>query len=179
MPYTLTLDAISRVEAFLEAMLQAKTDISFASEEPSKLAYWLHNGIAASEHFPDFEKYADLATKFRIKVRKQAVTCELRSFIAARIGSRVSFESEGTNLAMPITLPDVRNNEVDSATGIITVLTTAKTFKTYFTNAYLTEEELGILYNWTSQNGYHIINHEDEGVTVTREETELEWKPSL
>ena len=158
MPYTLTEAAIQRVEPALTLLLAAQTDVELPCDEPAKLAYQLHNALAAIEHFPDYQRFAGLAARFKIRVRPKKVVCELRG---------------ATIVQTTVRFPDL-----DSVSGIVGTLVQTKPQEAYFPNAILAQEELEQLWKWCEVNEYKVVNHEEAGVTVTKNETPLAWRPN-
>jgi hypothetical protein len=163
-PYLVKPEAVERVRGILDQLLDASSDVEFATEAPHKLAYHLHNGMAASGHFADFAKYAGLAGKFKIRVRPGKIICELRS----PKGALDMFKTGTAKMTLP---------HIIDITQIIGAVIQHKAPQMYFPDATLTPSELTLLFKWTEGNGYYILNHDDAGVTVTKEKTGLEWRP--
>lgn len=71
MGYTITKNAILRVQKYLEAMVATNETIEWVTETPAKLAHRIHEGIKAAEEFQGegepYSTFAKLRHKFVIR----------------------------------------------------------------------------------------------------------------
>ena len=164
MPYSRSLNAISRVEGILDQMVKGESDLEFKHPEPNKLAYWIHNAIAVARRAPDHERYAQLDRKYKIRIRVGKVTCEYRDkSVQAVLKEQMS----------KITFADV-----DNVVGIVGAMVAHKPQEGFFPDAFLSADELVTLHKWTQATGYFIVNHEDAGITVTKNDPGVvKWEP--
>jgi hypothetical protein len=154
--YARSKKSVTKVEQVLKQLLEAQEDMVFLSQEPHKLAYAIHEGLKSSAIYPEFQKYAELRDKFTIRIRNGKVLAELKHRAPIPLG--VVREQLGK-----MTL-----REITSATGIVGAAVANKSTEIYFPDAKLDSSSLSELYQWTEPAGYYIINHGDNGLTLTK-----------
>lgn len=87
MGYTKNPTAIDKVERFLLMMIDANENLEWETTDPSKLAYYLREGISASgtlyknlNHEDEkIRRFSELKSKFIIKVKENKVIASLRN----------------------------------------------------------------------------------------------------
>lgn len=167
MSYARSKKSVHRVEFVLKQLLEAKDDLIFQSIEPQKLAYHIHEALKSAAIYPEFSEYSKLRDKYTIRIRNNKVIAELKS--KPIVGLSIIKEQLGK-----MTIVDV-----SSALGIIGAAVTHKISDMLFPDAHLNNHELNELYLWAEPSGYFIINHGDNGLTLTREHPgELNYVPS-
>lgn len=73
MGYSTTIDAIKRVENFLNVLKNTdKSQIAWQSADPKRLTYMLHSGLHAAKVI-GYEEYAHLKDIWRIRIRANLV----------------------------------------------------------------------------------------------------------
>lgn len=167
MPYLATKLAVERVLNSLNSMLNAEGDITFPTKEPHKLALQIHNAIAVCEQWSEYIKYSKLRVKYKVRVRAGKVMCELR------VGDGGT-EGEGV-----IEMSKMTFDNITSVESVVGAMVENKPREGYFPHVSLNAQELVDLWRWAQLNYYHIIDHEEAGVTVTRENSELVYKPEM
>lgn len=169
MPYNVSMQSVDRVRKLLDEMIEASADLTWVTNEPIKLSYQLREGMRAALVLGAIDKtlhkYSILRTKYLIRVRgSNLVVAELR------YGNIISAAS---------TLPTVMTlNTVTSITEAVGAALEFKHETMLFPSLVPNDSELIQLYNWCQTSGYHIINHEENGLTLTKKESELAWTPS-
>ncbi len=167
MSYARSKKSVYRVELVLKQLLEAKDDLTFQSIEPQKLAYHIHEALKSAAIYPEFQEYALLRDKYTIRIRNNKVVAELKSKLS--IGISVIREQLGK-----MTIVDVNN-----VTSIVGAAVTHKVPEMLFPDAHLSDISLSELYMWAEPAGYFIINHGDNGLTLTREHPgEMNYVPS-
>ena len=69
MGYSLNLDAVIRVQRFLQTLLDSKEDeITWQTIEPKKFQYYLHTGLIAAAHI-EHPEFKDLRAMWKIRMR--------------------------------------------------------------------------------------------------------------
>lgn len=87
MGYTKNPNAINKVEKFLIMMVNANENLEWETTDPSKLAYYLREGISASgtlngkliSEDEQLKNFSELKSKFIIKVKANKVIAQLRT----------------------------------------------------------------------------------------------------
>jgi hypothetical protein len=145
--------------------MNSNEDIIFQSLEPQKLAYSLHEALRAVGVYPEFQDYTKLRDKYHIRLRAGKVIAELK-------GKQV--------VALVVEqLSKMVVKDITDALGIVGAATMHKAAEFYFPDAKLTHEDLISLYNWAEPVGYHIINSEEAGITLTKNHPgEMAWTPN-
>ena len=94
MGYTNNPTAIDKVEKFLALMVGANENLEWETAEPSKLAYYIREGISASCTLygkqPEDERlkeFSNLKSKFIIKIKENHVIASLRNEIPLAVMS--------------------------------------------------------------------------------------------
>jgi endogenous inhibitor of DNA gyrase (YacG/DUF329 family) len=167
MPYQATKNVVERVKNTLDSLMSASGDVTIPSQVPHKLAFQIHNAVAICAQFPEFIKYATLKGKYKVRVRAGKVLCELRA---------------GDTSPVAVSVAEMSKMSFDNVTtieGVVGAMVENKPSEGYFPNCSLNAQELIDLWRWADTNHYHIIDHEDAGVTVTRENSELVFKPEM
>ena len=162
MGYTKSIRILKLVQDHLDLMLTSETNLVFEADDANKLAYQIRSGIKAAQARKDsaeYSKYAGLQAKYIIRIRGTKVIAELR---------------DPTPIPLKQTLSRLVIGKITDALGAIGILIEHKPEEVYFPNY---DDELDILYNYSSVNNYSIIKHET-GVTVTKHKNEVaEWTP--
>ena len=69
MGYSLTLEAVVRVQKFRQTLKDSKEDeVTWQTIEPKKFQYYLHTGLIAAEHI-EHPEFKELRAEWRIKMR--------------------------------------------------------------------------------------------------------------
>lgn len=172
MGYTITKNAVLRVQKYLEALTASNETIEWVTETPAKLAHRIHEGIAASiEYHREGEPYvsfARLRQKFVIRQKRDRVVAEWREEL---LHSHVEFTSNRIHHEM--------SGVGASASSIISeIIKTNRPYKITVSGASPSEIWLESLYRWTSKNDYFIVAG-DENLIVTKdpETGEFAWRP--
>lgn len=168
MAYSQSIAAVKRVEKLLLVLLNSNSDedILFASREPAKLAYQLHEALRVCDKFEEYKHFSILKDRYRVRVRSNRVLLErkLKDVIAVKVDNRP--------------LQRMTLDNIDDLLGIVGAATVHKTGEIYFPDALLSDNDLLALHNWAKSNSYFIINHEDGGVTITKiDPGEIAWEP--
>lgn len=161
--------AVKRVEKLLQTLVEAETDedVMFATREPARLAYQLHEALRVCEKFPEYKHFAILRDKYKIRVRSSRVLMErrLKSVVAIKVDNRP--------------LQRMTIDGVDNLLGIVGAATVNKVSEIFFPDANLSQNDLLDLYNWARQFGYFVISHDDAGVTITKVDPgPIAWEPT-
>jgi hypothetical protein len=165
--YARSKKAILKVESVLKDLLEATDDIAFVSTEPQRLAYCIHEALRSAAVYPEYTNYAELRNKFVIRVKSNKVLAEIRNRqpVALKI--------------MKEQLSKMTLDEVTDVLGIVGAAVKHKATELHFPLAILSQDDLRTLYNWTVTSGYHIIHHDNAGLTLTKVHPgELAWIPS-
>lgn len=167
MPYSKSPESITRIQALLDKMLETDHDFAITpgSIGPQQMAYYVHQAIHASKFNNTYARYSSLASKWKIRPRQDKLIFELK-------------EIKFVNTEMTQSLMKMVFDEITEVTGIVGCMVKHKPFEGFFPSAILIPSELETLYNWTSKNNYFIINHAEDGVTVTEEDIGVSWQPT-
>ena len=94
MGYSNNPTAITKVERFLALMVEANENLEWETTDPSKLAYYIREGISASiimyRDNPEderFKGFSELKSKFILKIKSNHVIAALRSEIPLAVMS--------------------------------------------------------------------------------------------
>lgn len=157
------------MESYLRELLSSRQTLSWHHPEPKKLAYKLHEAIAAAKENPRFRVYADLRAFYRIKTESTKV-------VAYWIGESPIPEEPASP---PSKVPTLTISDPLSINGILgAAIKFSDNPEIYFSNPILRDDDLTKLYRWTSQTKWHIINHGEAGITLSKNvREELQWKP--
>lgn len=143
MGYSKSKKSIRRVQHYLDQMVIAEGNVEFASAEPTRLIYYIRDGIKAAQHFSEASNYARLSAKFVIKAGPGKVICELRDVLPLM---RHQMKSE-------VSIPDV----VDPL-GIIGAAIKHHADIMIFPDAsHDTILDKTPIQNWADKNGYQLI----------------------
>lgn len=170
MAYARSKKSVTRIEPLLDQLLTSSDDVIFRCDEPQKVAYQLHEALKSAGFFPEYQKYLVIRDKFTIRTRAGKVIAELKT--------RPIIDSiKGMKVPPPkVTIDAVLNPlEIVGAT-----IANNKPEEIYFPVSKLSEAELSELYIWASFVNYFIINHGDNGVTLTKDKPQFPlaaWEP--
>jgi len=179
MGYNLTRHAVARNKPQLDQLVGATESLRFATPNPTNLAHKLREAIKAAGKFQDLKHYAKLGITFQFKVERDAVLAE---YMAGPVGTPV-----GEN-DLPTGGNDkkVQKGTIESSTSLMDVLAGALEgekqgyIELFFPNVILRPEDRIKLFDWTMiSNGWGFMDHEDKGITLTKQEEhqELLWEP--
>ena len=94
MGYSKNPTAVQKVERFLSLMVEANENLEWETTDPDKLAYYIREGIFASAVMyrdnPEnerFKGFAELKSKFVLKIKANKVIASLRSEIPLAVMS--------------------------------------------------------------------------------------------
>jgi hypothetical protein len=162
--------AVQRVKNYLEDMLRSDTQIEWVSTDPSKLAYQLHDGLAAARHLAvdrdkkpvePYATYSRLKAKFILRIAVGKVIAEPRDIVP------IESVRAGMNRMVLHELSDVLE--------IVGAAIAHKALEMFFPDA--TDTNLPQLYAWAMRNGYFIIPS-DDGLTLTQNDPgDIAWAP--
>lgn len=161
MTYNRNRNAVTRVQHILDALLISQIDISFASPDPSKLAYHIWEAIKTSSIYEDTKKYTVLKNTWRIRVRSGKVLCEKKD-------KQIEAVQENGNGRMT-------DDTVINIEGAITSMVKHHAKELHFPNLH---SGLLELYKW-SAGRYSIIDGGEAGITMTTDIVpEFAWTPN-
>jgi hypothetical protein len=179
MGYNKSIQALRRVQAHLEYLSTATDDVSFNSDDATKLARHLFEGIKFAENkikndaenndIETYKKYAALKNKYIIRVKENKVHCELR---------------DGVQIALPmkqeLNMSKMILNGVTDYLEVIGAVVMHRQDQMHFPD-FNDWDELTSIYHWSTANGYYIISHQltNQGVTLTKTESDMIWRPSM
>lgn len=162
MGYSRNPKMIERSRTFLDAMLAAKDDIAWNSENSHMLGYYIREALTLAKRF-DIAPYNELKDKFIIKDKGDRVVAELRL--------RIPVLRHATG---KLTL-----SELTSVQEIVGACIEHKSEEMYFPNASLSEDDVKTLHTWTEKNNYFIISAPGGELTVTRKDPgDIKWMPT-
>lgn len=166
MAYARSKKSVLKLESVLKQLVEAKDDLVFQSLEPHRLAYSIHEALKSAAIYPEFYHYSLLRDKYTIRIKSNKVVAELKSKII--VGETIIREQLGKMTIV----------EVSDIMGVVGAAVTHKAGEMFFPDAHFTVEGLSELYQWSEPAGYFIINHGDNGLTLTRVHPgEMNWTP--
>lgn len=172
MSYSRSKNALKRVQKLLDSLLTHldngdTDDVSFASTEPVKLSYQIHEGLRVADIYPEFHKYRKLTEVYRFKTKFDKVMAERRDKI---VEAKTTLSKQLSKMVV---------NDAYDVISIIGAATKNKVNELYFPNVILENGELDKLYVWCKPAGYFIINNQDLGITLVRSNPgELAYEPT-
>lgn len=172
MGYSKSTRAVQRVKKYLDEMLREDAQIEWVSDNPSKLAYQLNDGLHAARHnavdrdkrpVEPYATYSHLKAKFILRVGPGKVIAEPRDVVplqTLRVGmSRLTLHELSDNLE------------------IVGAAIKHKAPEMFFPDADEKSVDLPQLYAWAVRNDYFIIPS-DDGITLTQTDPgDLAWAP--
>jgi hypothetical protein len=165
--YNTSKGVVIRNRVYLDRMANTTESITFPSDSPDKLAYRIREARYAAARYPEFRKYHDLRYLFNIIARSGWVECRF-------LGT--------ANDVQPITLEGKLVEEVREIHGVVgaCIKFGAEADELTFPNAILQPKELDMLYKWGQKEGWGLIYHDEEGITLTRRNVDKEflWEPT-
>jgi hypothetical protein len=160
MGYSTSRRAVRKVLSHLDRLVVSRKEVSWASNEPGRLAYRLREAFHAAKFYDDFTKYSKLNERWVIRVtegRVVAAPVEIKEVITA--GEKSISHGE-----KPTTIVD----DVISLHAIIGYMIQSENLiEVYFPNAGLMEADLHRLNRWAMGSAYTLISHEQGGLTLT------------
>lgn len=182
MGYSTNRQTVLRILPLLE-VLKKKSTIRFGSEKPSKLAYYLREGLSAAKHFPEFEDIGLLKEHYRFEVHPGAVIAIYLS--EPKVGADgVERLLTSTTIYGAVGPQDVQlgkimdealsKTTIEDAEAISEVLGAMLKYskvceEVYFPNAKLLPADLDRIWRWTEgkKENWKLIVHGDSGLTLT------------
>lgn len=138
MGYVHTTKSIQKVKPYLDAMVKAQGTLTWASNEPKKLAYQLHNGLAAAEVL-NFAPYDKLRSKYRISYTHGKVIAQLRAIVAIKEGE---LNFDGVYDPFEIVQTIIKHKELD--------------FTLFFPMQFVDPETVELVKAYTDTNNYEL-----------------------
>lgn len=173
MGYSKSTRAVQRVKKYLDEMLREDTQIEWASDDPSKLAYQLNDGLHAAKHnavdrdkrpVEPYASYAHLKAKFILRIRPGRVVAEPRDVVPLQ--------------TLRVGMSRLTLHEIRDVMEIVGAAIKHKAPEMFFPDADENEVNLPQLYAWASRNDYFIIPS-DDGITLTQTDPgDLAWEPT-
>ena len=148
MGYVHSAKSIQKVKPYLDAMVKAQSTLTWASNEPRKLSYQLHNGLKAAEQLR-FAPYDNLRTKYKISYTQGKVIAQLKAVLAT-VEGQLNFE---TTDPFEIVQTIIKHKSLD--------------FALFFPMQVVEAETLELVSSWTSLNGY-AVEHLPEGLRIIK-----------
>jgi hypothetical protein len=192
MPYNRSKSTIIRNERYLQDMHEAKRTIMWPSANPKRLAYKIREALWATQYHEDFAHYRYLRSFFEIALETGAVRARYMGENHARpvhveangkkTFSREAGDGPAVMVAPPesplaaMNLKDVHT--LEAAVGAaIRFRETAEEIK--LPECALSMEDKRKLWTWGQTSGWSFIDHEEEGITLTRRlvDPDLLWSP--
>lgn len=177
MAYSKSIRAVERNRPILEELYRRRKTMTWTSPEPSKLAYRIRESIHAASHHDSTRHLASLRSMYEFKIMPNEV--QARFIGTNTTGIHVTTQQEPQpSQKGPVKIEvDIAISSVHGIVGAIIDHENAD--EVYFPHVTLTQADLVKLYNWTSENGWNIIEHEGAGLTLTRLDVgeELTWRP--
>ena len=144
---------------------------------PEKLAYLIREAIYASRFHEDLRHYAEIWPFYQLKVGKDHVMAYWTG-----IGP---MPGEGEVMASVIKLETSIMDRVEVLGShefldvIGTLINAGEATELYFPHTKLEPDAMVQLYEWCTGRGWRMIDHADEGMTVTKKsvDPEIEWRP--
>lgn len=153
MPYTGSGAAITKVEAELRKLVASKGDIIFVTDDPTKLAWHIRNGIKTAKRL-GIKQYASLEQKFIIRIRPDKVKCELRNEL-----EHVFTVKEFDHITSPLSIIQVC---IDNSADEWQFCQTGDLNKSQLSviHRWAVANERSISYNSVKQEGYLVITNQ-------------------
>jgi len=175
MGYTISRKVVQRNLVQLEQLHEAQASLIFKTPHPKRLAHKLREAIHAASEFEEYEHLGELKHSYQFKVRRGHVVAMYEPPEGVILVEQAS-PSKGQ--ALP---PEKKT--IPSAMSLMDVLTALLQFKDdpeiTFPNAELSQEDKEKLFEWTKDKDWQYIDHEEAGVTLTKNEVpeEILWRP--
>ena len=172
MGYSKSIRAFNRVKGFLDEMVAKNEPIVWPASDPSKLAYYIREGIkvakdrANDEKHPTRETYrpfSSLSSKYLLRVKGGTVIAEPRDMLPELIASAVLSRMVIEDVVDPL--------------EIVGAVIKHKAPELFFPSADLSLDTLQRVYAWSSKHDYFIVVS-DIGITLTKTDPgEIAWQP--
>ena len=177
MGYTRSEASIERVMPYLRQIARARPtgeDLIWRTDNPIKLAHSLRQALHACRYYEHYRAYA------RMRPFLQFITRAPDTVIGQW------FDHEVMQLAFEDGGEIVQEIKVDYEVTMLDIMAEIMTQPKTLEQAYfpsLSDEarsDLPLLFNWTEEQGWAIINHEEVGITLTKRliDAELKWRPT-
>lgn len=178
MGYNTTIGPPRRMREFLNRLKKHKRTMSFATENPSSLAYRLREAIYASQFHEKYEHYHELSALYTFEERDGEVRARFRGMRPKQV------ETEEGEPVEPEDVPGRPAMTVQEATTLEGVVGAAMqhgngTNEIRFPGAILSTRQKEKLFAWAEENDWQIIDQDEGGLTLTRKEVppEITWRP--
>lgn len=170
MGYNRTKKSIERVRPFLDQLVVGTTNLEWASNNPTKLAYYIREGVKASTAFAISEgepylSYSQLAAKYILRTTDTRVIADLRTVLPDVV---VKAAHSNMNI-MGVT-------NVLEAIGAAIKHGASKMSFPDMNAEDISEEDLIKLFNWCQANGYYIVL--GDVLSLTKDDPGVAWTPS-
>lgn len=148
MAYSLTLKAIQRVKPYLDAMVKSEETLKWKSDDPRKLAYYIHEGLASAKKF-NFTQYSRIRDKYKIRYTEKEVIADYQNLPAA--AGELTFEGILDPFQIVQTL--VKHKELD--------------FDLFFKDTILQPDDLELVSDWCQENGFE-FTEQSNGLLIKK-----------
>lgn len=173
MGYSTNIKAVQRVEQFLKQMSETQDTLIWNAENPSRLIYYIREGIFASAHravdsaggpIEPYHTYSQLNAKYVLKTGNGRIIARPRVLLPIAASAHQSMNV--------MNIP-----RVSETLEVIGAVLTHKAEEMHFPDAKVVD--LNAIYRWTSVNNYHILFNQS-GLSITRRDPgEIAWKPQV
>lgn len=177
MGYNKTIGPPRRMKEFLEKLLSRKRSMSFATDNPSSLAYKLREAIHASQFHDKYEHYHRVSSLYKFEEHPGEVR-------AVYVGVKPRTVKEGEDGEAEQEAPErpaMNVEEVQTLEGVVGAAMEygGSTDEIRFPNAVLPPGQKEKLFAWTDENDWRIIDQDEGGLTLTRRDVpeEITWSP--
>lgn len=185
-PYNTSLTPLRRMEKYLRSLQTRRQTMSFAADEPDKLAYQLREAIYASDFHENYAHFSKLSDFYRFESRPGHVRAvylgpanpEIVDDKGEEDGDTISEDLPG----LPEEHPVMEVEDVQNLPGVVgaALRFSDDADELHFPNAILVESQKSRLFKFCEEHGWYIIDHEDGGLTLTRKDIspDIRWKPN-
>lgn len=185
MGYSTNVRVCIRMKPLLDRLESSEGNLLFRTNKPRSLAYKLREACFASRFHDDFQKYIHLGKEFSFRESTNGVLAVKKSEPRRLRDQPLHIEADPEEAIVgreikdafdTATIPEAKNlADVIGATIKYGVHST----EVFFPSVALEPNDLARLFRWAEPNGWKIIWHEEEGVTLTQRSIpdELAWKP--
>lgn len=167
MGYNLSVHSVVRNLPQLEMLASERRTLTFPTDEPRRLAYKLREAIRAAKEHDEFRHlHAAIWPNYAFREERNGVVAEF-------IGTD-SMPADGEKPPLRSTELRPTKKTLPRLTALVEVLATAIKYSAeqtlYFPDARLSYEDKVKLYEWCFEREWEILDHDDGGITLTKED---------
>ena len=175
MGYSRSKRAVMRMLPFLEAIMESRMTgrpLVWETDDPPRMAYRLREALHAARFHEEFQHFGRLRPHLGFKVGPKEV---IAYWLAPEVLPYITPEPQA---------PKPREVTVHEQVNVQDLLASMMsqhrtTFKVYFPNVLLEPGDMNTIYTWANEMGWALIDHEEAGLTLTKEpiDNDLKWSP--